>query len=581
MKSLRLFLFTCSIQLSLFAQINTSGSKIDPVLMNKYNSGKLADFVVLMKEQADVSKAYLLKTKEEKGEFVYQTLFNTAEKTQAPVLALLNAKGVMYERFWVSNAILVKSNDLNLMLQLEQRSDVGMLIENAHYTYHKPVNERQPETVNAIEWGLTKVKADAVWALGYKGQGVVIGGQDTGYEWTHPAIKPQYRGNNNGTVDHNYNWHDAIHNASAGNKCGSDAQAPCDDGSHGTHTMGTMAGYDGGANQIGMAPSAKWIGCRNMNGGVGTLASYIECFQWFIAPTNLSNTNPQPAKAPHVINNSWGCDAAEGCNSSNYATMEKVVDNVKAAGIVVVVSAGNDGSNCSTITTPAAIFKNSFTVGSTTSADAISGFSSRGPITVYGTGMMGPDISAPGSGIRSCVPGGGYQNMSGTSMAGPHVAGLVALIISSNPALAGNVDAIETIIKNTAVKLTSTQTCGNVAGSNIPNNTFGFGRINALDAINNAVTIGLRESMNMQLGVAVFPNPVNHTLSIEMSRPLEASYTLKLYTATGQLVFSEVWTPLLKVAHQFNIENLSSGIYTYSISNAEVNIQGKFIKLLE
>ena len=78
-------------------------------------------------------------------------------------------------------------------------------------------------------------------------------------------------------------------------------------------------------------------------------STYIECFEWFIAPTDLNGSNPDPAKAPHVINNSWGCPASEGCDTSANELMETVIDNVVAAGILVVTSAGNDGPACGTI----------------------------------------------------------------------------------------------------------------------------------------------------------------------------------------------------------------------------------------
>jgi subtilisin family serine protease len=242
--------------------------------------------------------------------------------------------------------------------------------------------------------------------------------------------------------------------------------------------MGTMVGDDGLTNQIGMAPGAKWIGCRNMDQGNGTPTTYSECYQFFLAPTTVAGTNPDPSKAPDVINNSWGCPPSEGCTDPN--VMLTLVNNVRAAGIVTVHSAGNSGSACSTISDPSAIYDSSTTVGATTSTDAIASYSSRGAVTIDGSNRLKPDISAPGSGVRSSVPGGGYSSMSGTSMAGPHVAGLVALLISARPDLAGNVDGIENVIEQTAVHLTSAQTCGGVPGTQIPNNTYGYGRINAL-----------------------------------------------------------------------------------------------------
>ena len=125
----------------------------------------------------------------------------------------------------------------------------------------------------------------------------------------------------------------------------------------------------------------------------------------------------------------------------------------------------------------AAIYDASFTVGNTTSNDWIANSSSRGPVTIDGSGRIKPDISAPGTGIRSSIPGGSYATLSGTSMAGPHVAGLVALLISASPGLAGDVDTIEEVIEQTAVPLTSSQGCGGVGPTEVPNNVFGWGRI--------------------------------------------------------------------------------------------------------
>ncbi len=163
--------------------------------------------------------------------------------------------------------------------------------------------------------------------------------------------------------------------------------------------------------------------------------------------------------------------------------LQTVVENTRAAGIEVVVSAGNAGSGCSTVSDPAAIYEASFSVGATDANDQIAGFSSRGPVTADGSNRLKPDVSAPGVGVRSSVPGGGYATFNGTSMAGPHVAGLVALLLSANPWLAGDPDAIEPAITSTAVPRTTPQTCGGVAGSAVPNNTYGWGRVDALAAV--------------------------------------------------------------------------------------------------
>ncbi len=345
-----------------------------------------------------------------------------------------------------------------------------------------PQAAEQPES---IEWNITKVGAPSVWALGFLGQNVVVAGEDTGYQWDHPALKNQYRGWNGSSANHNYNWHDAIH--SGGGSCGADSPFPCDDYGHGTHTMGTMVGDDGGSNQIGMAPQAKWIGCRNMNQGAGTPTTYAECFQWFIAPTDLSGNNPDPSKAPDVINNSWTCTPGEGCTDPTL--LQTVVENVRAAGIVVVASAGNSGSSCSSVTDPPAIYDAAYSVGATSSSDTIAGFSSRGPVTSDGSGRLKPDISAPGVNIRSSVPGGVYEGgWNGTSMAGPHVAGAVALLLSAVPSWDGQVSLIENRLSQTATHtvVPTGQVCGGIPDNVFPNNTYGFGRLDVYAAVNEA-----------------------------------------------------------------------------------------------
>ncbi len=142
-----------------------------------------------------------------------------------------------------------------------------------------------------------------------------------------------------------------------------------------------------------------------------------------------------------------------------------------------MVSAGNSGSGCSSVDTAAAIYDASFTVGATDNNDIIASFSSRGPVTIDGSNRMKPDISAPGVSTRSVLPGTGYGTKSGTSMAGPHVAGVVAVMLSASPGLVGDQDAVEACLTATAMGLTTGQTCGGVPGSSIPNNTFGHGRV--------------------------------------------------------------------------------------------------------
>jgi subtilisin family serine protease len=458
-------------------------SKVDPAVLSAITAGD-TEFILLLSEQADLSGAMNMKTKQEKGDYVYQRLTGVARRTQGAITTTLSEMGIDYRPFWIANMIWVRG-DINTLAAMAKRSDIAHIFANPKVRLDQPVIEPlgpSPQSVSAIEWNISKVRAPEVWAAGFTGQGITIGGQDTGYDWDHPALIGQYRGWDGVSADHNYSWHDAIHE-STGNPCGNDAVEPCDDHilGHGTHTMGTMVGDDAShTNQIGIAPGANWIGCRNMDRGVGSPATYAECYQWFLAPTDLNDLNPDPTKAPDVINNSWSCPQDEGCVDPQ--VLQAAVDAVRAAGILTVHSAGNKGPFCSTIDSPAAIYDASFTVANSTSSDTIVASSSRGPVLIDGSGRIKPDISAPGTSIRSSLPGGGYGLLSGTSMAGPHVAGLAALLFSAQPDLVGQVEQVERLITSSAVPIDTLDECGGIPGDVYPNNISGWGRIDALNA---------------------------------------------------------------------------------------------------
>ncbi len=362
------------------AQEATGADKIRSWVMEHTEGGAKADFFVVLKERADLALAEQLPTKEAKGWFVYQALRDAAETSQWPLRAWLDAKGVSYRAYFIVNAVLVQGGTRELALALAQRDDVDRVEGNPVIHNPLPIPEAfedggspapesrgpcAPVQPEAAEWNIARTGAPSVWALGYGGQGIVVGGQDTGYRWTHAALKGKYRGWNGTVADHNYNWHDAIHTTTHGSSCGANTQAPCDDYGHGTHTMGTVLGDDGTGNQVGMAPQAKWIGCRNMDNGWGTPATYLECFEFFLAPYRLAGTGADPSRAPDLTTNSWGCPTSEGCS---WSTLQEAVNAQKAAGIMTVVSAGNAGPSCGSVGDPPAMYGSAYTVGSTTSS---------------------------------------------------------------------------------------------------------------------------------------------------------------------------------------------------------------------
>ncbi|MFP4343072.1 MAG: S8 family serine peptidase [Anaerolineales bacterium] len=461
-----------------------------------YNDG----FLIIMEEQADLDAAYEIEVREERLQYVYDTLRTTAQESQAPVREALDDAGLPYRPYYLMNMIRVDGYRWR-MGAYEELPGVDRVILNPNvreYPNRIPISGVTGEgalgtTIDGLVPNLQAINAPAAWDLGVTGAGIVVGGQDTGYDWSHPALQPHYRGWDGSTATHDYNWHDAW----------ADSEVPFDDGEHGTHTLGTVLGNDPDGRRVGVAPDAVWIGCRNMRRGLGNPGAYAACSEFFLAPYPLGGdpfTDGDIIRAAHVVNNSWGCPPEEGCHAE---TLEPAMDALRAAGIMMVVSAGNDGPTCGTAATPPANYDSVFSVGATNNQGLIVGFSSRGPVE---DGIK-PDVSAPGFNILSSTPGGDYGYASGTSMAGPHVAGLVALLWSAEPDLIGDIAATEALICETAdaqaveescpAELTGVEelvasveegggcACGGVTG--VPNNVYGCGVLDAGAAVEAAL----------------------------------------------------------------------------------------------
>lgn len=547
--------------------------KIDPALAQAMETGP-ADAVVLLQVQADLSLAERLKGKQAKGTYVFSQLQTIAKQTQTGILGYLNRRNIPNNPLFIVNAVHIPALHAADCAVLAARADVAAVLLNGVIQTTPLEREVTIGLRQGIEWGLAKIQVPAVWAMGVSGQGVVIGGQDTGYDWQHPTVIRQYKGwLRDTTANHNYHWHDAISalsplNKQGTNPCGLRTTVPCDDNAHGTHTMGTMVGDDGMGNQIGVAPGAKWIGCRNMERGYGSPFTYLECFQWFLAPTDLTGGRPDPARAPDIINNSWYCATEEGCNPSNFILLEQAVNNLRAAGIFVAISATNSGPGCQTIAGPPAIFPSGFAIGASQSNDSIANFSSRGPVMYNNQVYIKPDVVAPGVGVRSAIPGGKFAAFNGTSMASPHVAGTVALMISANPALRGEVALLEEILKKTAVPLRTSVSCGGIPGDTIPNPVYGYGRVNALAAVQAAVqqvtSVSERPGTD---GVRVFPNPARQQIALETA-PLKLPATFSLFDAWGRPVFQRSLPPSENTLILLDLPHLASGFYFYRFQEA-------------
>ncbi|HNR06038.1 MAG TPA: S8 family peptidase [Saprospiraceae bacterium] len=565
---------------------------IDPLVLEQFHKHPTADVLVLFKSGTDgwLPLAGKMETKEDKGRFIFEKLRAEARVSQRSVRRHLTRNQINHRAFFIINGIHIPAADYPLIEYLSGLEEVARIEFNSPYALVKPVQTvsdiRIPESRSpdlAAEWGIERIQADTLWSMGITGKGTVLGSEDTGVE-LHPAIRGSYRGTLDfNTLDHHYNWHDAIHSLHPLNKdstdnpmnnpCGLDVQTPCDDHNHGTHTVGTMAATD---FQIGVAPEAKWIGCRCMERGWGTLTTYIECFEWFLAPTDLNGQNPDPSKAPHVINNSWGCPKEEGCNPSNFQTMEQVIRTLKAAGIFVTVSTGNEGSlGCSSIQNPPAIYEPSFSVGATAFNDTIASFSSRGPVLTDSSFRIKPNITAPGVAVRSTIRNGAYAAYNGTSMASPHVSGTVALLISAFPSLAGKVELLEDILEKSAEQKTLRFTCGADSGMVIPNIVYGYGRLNAFRAWKTAKEMLSTGIVNSTVvNIRAFPNPFSRGLVFDFAGGT-LSGKLLIHDLHGRSMFTQSFISVDRI--ELVTSGWASGMYFYKIEAGRRLYTGKVV----
>ncbi len=334
---------------------------------------------------------------------------------------------------WITNALSVTATDA-VIAQLATRADVASV-----------TSDRITLTpATGVEPNIGVVKAPGVWNQGYRGKGVVVASLDSGVDVSHPDLAGQWRGGVNSWFDP-YNQHPTT---------------PTDLTGHGTATMGVMVGGSAGGTAIGVAPGAKWIAAKIFNDqGSATLTALHQAFQWVLDP----DQDPTTDDAPQVVNGSWSIGTGPGCDLS----FQPDVQALRAAGIVPVFAAGNYGPGASTSVSPAN-YPESLSVGAVTNNDAIYSGSSRGPSTCGGRTRVFPDLVAPGVGIKTTDRYGQYQSASGTSVAAPHVAGALALLLGASPGLPPG--SPESAMTSSVVDL-------GVAG---PDDTFGAGRLDVL-----------------------------------------------------------------------------------------------------
>jgi subtilisin family serine protease len=403
--------------------------------------------IVTLKEQVDLRSIGGI-DRAGRQEAVVRALLAKANASQISLRALLETRRLQgsvsqITAFWIFNGLSVTAT-ADVIRELASLPNVLKITSDDAQLVPLSPPAAPPEQ------NLSVINAPTLWSLGWQGQGVVIGVMDSGVYGSHPDLTARYRGGSN-------SWFDPY---------GQHPTTPFDANGHGTWTTGVLIGGEAGGTAIGVAPQAQWIAAKIFNDAGGSTTTAVHsAFQWMLDP----DSNPGTPDAPHAVNNSWGF-AAPGCNLEYQLDLQAL----RAAGILPVFAAGNSGPNPSTSVSPAN-YPEAFAVGNVNNSDVIANDSSRGPSACGEAQTYYPELVAPGVSIRTTDLLGFYTNASGTSVAAPHVAGALALLLNAFPNL--TVDQQAAALSTTAVDL----------GPAGPDDTYGAGRLDVLAAYNSLI----------------------------------------------------------------------------------------------
>lgn len=437
----------------------------------------LVKVLVVLRDQADIATLdrdlHAAKSPlRARHQAVVTTLQDAARAGQSGLLAdLATAKssgGIAgYTPHWIINAVVVRATVAEVR-RLAQRSDVERVEADLEVELIEPVSVKKDvprpsaDKTGYVAPGLVAVGAQRVWReLGITGAGTLVANMDSGVDGSHPALVGRWQGN---FAPVRQGWRDI---AATGSR-----YFPADYYGHGTHVMGTITGATA-FDTLGVAPGAHWLATNAVFASEDYDNAIIAGFEWIADPDGNPSTQDD---VPDVVHNSWGVRPGSGGYVACDSRWWDVIDHCEAAGVVVTWSAGNEGPAPGSLRSPgdrATSPTSCFSIGSTAKEEpyAVSGFSSRGPSACGGPYAIKPEVMAPGDDIYSTLPGGGYGYMSGTSMAGPHVAGIVALMREAAPDL--DVTAIKEILMATAVDL----------GAPGEDNDYGHGLVDAYAAV--------------------------------------------------------------------------------------------------
>ncbi|MET0266371.1 MAG: S8 family serine peptidase [Duganella sp.] len=279
------------------------------------------------------------------------------------------------------------------LAELKKEALVAKVIDAPQLRLIKPVLAAAAKPDSGYTWGLKALNIDALHAQGWRGKGILVGHLDTGVDATHVALK--------GAVQA-YAEFDALGSQVAG-------ASPRDSGTHGTHTAGTIAGRPVKGVHFGVAPEATLASAMVIEGG-NVLARILGGMNWAVG------------QQVRILSMSLGLIGTKD-------TFLLLTRLLRARGILPVFAVGNEGAGVSRYP---GNYAEALSVGASGPDDSVADFSGSQQF-LRAKDPLVPDLVAPGVDIISCVPDGKYMEMSGTSMATPHIAGLAALLMQARP----------------------------------------------------------------------------------------------------------------------------------------------------